>query len=131
LRRLWSTFASGVPGAGLLVMRLVAGTALVFRGLEGLAGILPLGPDLLSVFQVGLGFLLLAGLWTRLAGRLVTWLQLWRLIFRPVDPSIHVLLATLGLALALLGPCAWSVDVRLFGRRRIHVRDRSRPPMTR
>ena len=38
MRRLYSTFATGLPGVGLLIMRLVAGTVLVFRGVEGLLG---------------------------------------------------------------------------------------------
>jgi hypothetical protein len=35
-----------------------------------------------------------------------------------------VLLGTLGMALALLGPGAWSLDARLFGWKRIDVPDR-------
>ena len=32
MRRLFSTFAPGVPGAGLLLMRVVAGTSLIAHG---------------------------------------------------------------------------------------------------
>jgi uncharacterized membrane protein YphA (DoxX/SURF4 family) len=36
----------------------------------------------------------------------------------------HILLATLGTAVALLGPGAWSVDARLFGWKRINIPNR-------
>jgi hypothetical protein len=37
------------------------------------------------------------------------------------DPWMHVRLGALGAALAMLGPGAWSVDARLFGRKRIEI----------
>ena len=37
------------------------------------------------------------------------------------DPWVSVLLASLGVALALMGPGAWSVDARLFGWKRIEI----------
>ena len=40
------------------------------------------------------------------------------------DPWIHILLGALGAALAMLGPGAWSVDARLFGRKRIQIPQR-------
>jgi uncharacterized membrane protein YphA (DoxX/SURF4 family) len=33
----------------------------------------------------------------------------------------HIVLATIGASLALLGPGAWSIDARLYGRRRIDL----------
>jgi hypothetical protein len=35
--------------------------------------------------------------------------------------TLHVIVASIGLSLAMLGPGAWSVDARLFGRKRIDV----------
>jgi putative oxidoreductase len=40
-----------------------------------------------------------------------------------MDPSIYILLSSMGAALALLGPGAWSVDARLFGWKRINIQD--------
>ena len=58
------------------------------------------------LFQIGLGLLLLAGLWTPVAGTLAAVLALWRLFSQIGEPWIQVLLATLGVALALLGPAS-------------------------
>jgi putative oxidoreductase len=40
------------------------------------------------------------------------------------DPWMHILLGILSAALAMLGPGAWSVDARLFGRKRIEIPQR-------
>jgi putative oxidoreductase len=110
-------------------MRLVAGTTLIFHGVAGLSGALAIGPPLLLAFQIGLGLLLLAGLWTPVAGTLGATIAVWRLVSQVGEPWIQVLVATLGVALALLGPGAWSIDARLFGWKRVDIRDRrSRPP---
>jgi putative oxidoreductase len=105
-------------------MRLVAGATLVYRGFIALSGALVLGPAFLVVFQIILGILLLVGLWTPVAGTLLAILEVWHLVSLTGDPWIHILLLTLGVSLALLGPGAWSVDARLFGWRRIDIRDR-------
>jgi putative oxidoreductase len=124
MRRLFSTFARGSPGAGLLLMRLVAGIALVVHGVTTLRGQTAIGAVILQVPATGAGILLLAGLWTPIAGTLVTLIELRSIFSEAGDPWIYLLLGTLGAALALLGPGGWSVDAYLFGWKRIDPPDR-------
>jgi uncharacterized membrane protein YphA (DoxX/SURF4 family) len=77
-----------------------------------------------QALAITLGLFLFVGLWTPIAGALVAIVELWG-AFSGIDHlRSGVLLATLGAALALLGPGVWSVDARLFGRKRIDIRDR-------
>jgi hypothetical protein len=55
---------------------------------------------------------------------LVAVIEVWEIFLLPDNLWIYILLATLGGALALLGPGAWSVDARLFGWKRINLQDR-------
>ena len=120
MRRLFSTFARGGPGVGLLIMRLAASTTLIVAGITGL---LP-GPTLeiiiLHLLAVGGGILLALGLWTPVASLLVAIIQLWSVFSQTGDPGTKILLLALGLGLALVGPGAWSVDARLFGWKRLN-----------
>ena len=125
MRRLFSTFARGGPGAGLLVMRLVAGIALIDAAILKLQFGHAIGlAVILTLLAAIAGILLLAGLWTPIMGVLVVLIELWNAYSQPGDPWTPILLGTLGGALALLGPGAWSVDARLFGWKRIPIGDR-------
>ena len=68
--------------------------------------------------------LLTVGLWTPVAGLFLAVSELSLLLFPPSSGSMHVVLAALGAALAMIGPGAWSVDARLFGRKRIRIPQR-------
>jgi uncharacterized membrane protein YphA (DoxX/SURF4 family) len=105
-------------------MRIVAAAALAATASTGVSTPLANGSAAILLLHIGAGLLLLVGLWTPVAGLLVAMLEGWMLVSWPHDHWTHILLATLGGALALLGPGAWSIDARLFGWKRINIRDR-------
>ena len=72
------------------------------------------------------GALLLTGLWTPIAGALVAVFELWFAFLQPGDLWPLIRLGPYGAALALIGPGAWSLDARFFGRKRIDIRDQRR-----
>jgi uncharacterized membrane protein YphA (DoxX/SURF4 family) len=67
------------------------------------------------------GIFLLVGLWTPIAGAVVALSELWIALTGTDHPRGTILLATLGIALAFLGPGAVSIDARLFGRKRLDI----------
>jgi hypothetical protein len=119
LRRLYSTFADGWPGIGLLLLRLVVGSVLVLRAGSALWGDPPINSMVMSVFLAGSGLLLIFGLWTPIVGALVAFLETWQIMAQTGDRWVPLLLGTIGGALAMLGPGLWSIDARLFGWRRV------------
>jgi len=130
VRRLFWTFATGVPGAALLVMRVVAAAAVGFKGVSSLSDQFHIASAAIIALQIGAGLLLLVGLWTPVAGLLVVVLEGWLFLAQPQDSWPHILLATLGGALALLGPGAWSADARLYGWKRVDISDRQTRTIT-
>ena len=119
MQRLFSTFANGWPGFGLLVQRLVLGIALLYHGVALLKGLPTAEPIVLELAGCVLGLFIMAGLWTPAAGALVAVVQVWIALTGAGDESMAMILATLGATLAMIGPGAWSIDARLFGRKYI------------
>jgi uncharacterized membrane protein YphA (DoxX/SURF4 family) len=129
LQRLFSTFPSSWPGVGLILLRLCLGIALVYFGIAGLSNpseTIALAQNLIAAAG---GIFLLAGLWTPVIGTLIGLDEVWIALLhdspRQEHTWIHIFLAILALSVATLGPGAWSIDARLFGRKRFDI-DRTR-----
>jgi putative oxidoreductase len=123
MRRLYSTFARGGPGVGLLLLRLAAGATAVARGVQGMESASAHIYFVVSLLVIADGLLLVAGLWTPISGSFIGVFGVWYAFSQPEHVWSGVLLASTGVSLALLGPGVWSVDARLFGWKRIEVRD--------
>jgi putative oxidoreductase len=121
VRRLFSSFARGWPGVGLLLMRIIAGGSLIVDGVEKCQAGQTMESVIIGLLAIVTGGLLVAGLWTPIAGPLVIVLSIWGILVRHDDPRSGILLAAIGAALALLGPGALSIDARLFGWKRIDL----------
>ena len=121
MRRLFSRFEDGLPSFGLLLLRVVAGITLILRlaQLHNRASINTITPHLIAA---AIGLLLLFGSWTAVAGVMVAIIESVIAFSHNGDLWVSVLLASLSISLALLGPGAWSVDARRFGWKRIEIR---------
>ena len=125
MRRLYSTFASGWPAIGLLLMRLVIGSVVLWHAGPRLWSDPPL--HIIAVYgALALaGLLLIAGLWTPIAGAVVAVVVVSE-ILTGQPPVARLLAATIAAALAMLGPGRLSVDSRLFGWKLIDVPSRKK-----
>jgi putative oxidoreductase len=104
------------------------GAALIHFGIAGVLTAPPVTIVVLQIIGAVAGILLLIGLWTPVAGTLAAIAKVWiafsRYFSHSGDPWIPIVQAVLAAALAMIGPGAWSIDARLFGRKHIDFRDR-------
>ena len=121
MQRFFSTFPNGSPGIGLLLLRLALGGSLIAQAIVGVRAsawsqAVPAAAEILGAV------LIMIGLWTPIASVAVCLLQLGILLIaeRTIEPQLLQMSVAVGLA--LLGPGAWSIDARLFGRRRVEIR---------
>jgi putative oxidoreductase len=118
VQRLFSTFPNAWPGFGLLVLRLATGVSLVGvafgEGTHG--GFLSL---VLRCMALALAVLLALGFGTPFAAAAEAAIQVGIMVSDHEYSSSATVAAALGVGLAVLGPGAWSLDARIFGRKRL------------
>jgi len=139
LRKSYSTFPDGRSGVGLLFLRIVAAVATAAYG-----GILLFRLDsikhdqisyvsclILSLVLISGSVFLILGLMMPIVSLLIVLCMVIEVYFRfarisPLEVSSFgliglLLLLSILIALVFLGPGAFSIDARLFGRRRIFI----------
>jgi len=104
-----------------LIQRSLTGAALLFSTIARLERDSPLTSTIPQVIAATAGIFLALGLWTPVMGTLVAIAELWIAFARLDNPWISILLATFGATLAMIGPGAWSVDAKLFGRKHLET----------
>jgi len=115
--RLFSTFPSGAPGVGLLLLRLALAASLVDHGRQCIC---LAAPTLPCAFLLVLACLLCFGFITPVVSSLSCLAGLGDFAIAGYGNwQSAVLLGLTAIALALLGPGAYSIDGRRFGRRLI------------
>jgi hypothetical protein len=118
VQRLFSMFPAGLPGLGLLLLRASVAIALLFEHYgrrDAVFGWME-GATLLLAAALAIGY------WTPIAavGGLVFHGLIW-LVAGIDSAAVSVVLALDAMALALLGPGAYSVDSWRFGRRLVEL----------
>ena len=138
LQRSFSTFPGAWPGAGLLLLRITIGVTTIIQGCFYLVdpGSLTFKTGTLGSVAIASGALLLIGFLTPVAGVLVGlgtlgialgWLPpAARNLFDAKLPTVFAVI--MSAAIVFLGPGAFSIDARLFGRREIIIPPVSRSP---
>jgi hypothetical protein len=126
LRRLYSTFAGGLPGIGLLLMRLVVGAVVLWYAGSRLWSDPPLHLIVAYASLALPALLLIVGLWTPVVGPVVAIVAISEILTTGEPPVARLLAATIAGALAMLGPGRLSIDARLFGWKRIEPPQRKK-----
>jgi hypothetical protein len=125
MQRLFSMFPSGMAGAGLLILRVCSAAVLLVDGpahpLEGK----PIWLLLLIVIVSGA---LCIGLLTPYATAIGCLIELTAVWEADAQDAFHLIVAASNIAaVGMLGPGAYSLDARLFGRKLISFSDGRKP----
>jgi putative oxidoreductase len=121
MQRCFTTFPDRWPGLGLVIIRLTQGAAIIQEAAHGFGGTNGTFGLPASIAEFACGLLLIGGLWTPVAAGAASLTEFALAVGSGGFVSAHLVNGILDLAIVMLGPGAWSVDARLFGRRRIDL----------
>jgi putative oxidoreductase len=121
LQRLFSMFANGWPGKGLVALRFALASYVAHECFARFNESTSFARDLPTQVAAVAGLFILIGLWTPVTCLLVAFIEACNAIAQTGDKWATALAAAIALSLALLGPGAHSVDARIYGRKRISV----------
>ena len=125
MQRLFSIFPTGIAGVALVVLRsVVAITVIIETHRLSLLG----WSHLLDVFVALMGLFLFLGLMTPYCAALSCLLELIFLVVNGIPNGFQLGMSALTAAsAAALGPGAYSLDARFFGRKLIKIPPRRNP----
>ena len=121
MQRLFSTFPNSWPGGGLLLLRIALAFPAAADGLFALLAAQSAWAAATGLVSVLASALVLLGLWTPYAAATLGLAQLCSLFVGGLPTQMQICRAAIALSLVMLGPGAWSIDRRLFGRKRIDL----------
>ena len=124
MQRLFSAFPNGWPGRGLFLHRVVTAAILLRCGFGEYGSAHALALILPHMIGAGAAVFVLLGLWTPVFAVVVALVEIWIAFSCDGGNLLPILLAAWGVSLAMIGPGAWSVDARLFGRKHFEIRER-------
>jgi len=119
MQRLFSTFPGSWPGLGLLILRWTASLSLITDApwwatpAHTATGMTLHGSTFVVSGLLGLGF------YTPYAAAIAGMMQVVACFGSSADIGVRVVAIGLCAGLGMTGPGAWSIDARVFGRKRI------------
>lgn len=121
MQRLFSAFAEGWPGAGLLLQRVLTSAILLYCAVMHLLAPGKFAPSFPYLIAGIAALFLLLGLWTPLSGITIAIVGVWVFFACSGHSLTAIIVAVLGASVAMIGPGMWSIDAKLYGRK--HLQD--------